>query len=828
LSSANEAASAYTADSIKVLEGLEAVRKRPAMYIGDTAEYGLHHLVYEVIDNSVDEALAGFCTEIDVKINTDGSISVTDNGRGMPVDIHKEQNKPALEVILTTLHAGGKFDKNSYKVSGGLHGVGVSCVNALAEWLEVEVYRDGEIHFQRYERGKPTGPVKKLGQAARTGTKVEFKPDAEIFEVTDFKFGILATRMRELAFLNRGLAITVTDERGKEDRTERFHYEGGIVAFVNHLNSSKTSVHKKVIYFERKANGCEVEIAFQYNDGYAEALFSFVNNINTVEGGTHVSGFRSGLTRTFNYYARAHKLLKKADPPSGEDLREGLTAVISCRVAEPQFEGQTKAKLGNSEVQGFVEQSVNEALGVFLEENPRVAKSIIQKAIQAAQAREAARKARELTRRKGALNPGSLPGKLADCQSRDNETTELYIVEGDSAGGSAKQGRDRHFQAVLPLKGKILNVEKARIDKMLSHAEIAALISALGTGIGEEEFDVEKCRYGKLVVMTDADVDGSHIRTLLLTFFFRHMRPLLENGRVYIAQPPLYRVRRKKKEEYVTTDADMMRALLELGLDGAKMVVDSSGEEITGENLRKIVSALERFEAHEAGLRKKGLDFESILHREREGTFPIHRVMVGDREHFFYSTEEQAAFLAKLEAERTRAAEKDGTAASAASGDAAAGEAPEAGGGEPRQEQVLVQELHESRELGKTVARLTSLGFTVEDLLPEKDYDPQEPRFWAASDTKKKPLRGLGDFLPELREFGKEGLDIQRYKGLGEMNPGQLWETTLDPARRTLLRVELGNAAEAEEMFSLMMGDNVASRRKYIESHALEISNLDI
>jgi DNA gyrase subunit B len=818
VSSANEAASAYTADSIKVLEGLEAVRKRPAMYIGDTAEYGMHHLVYEVVDNSVDEALAGFCTEIDVSINADGSISVTDNGRGMPVDIHKEQNKPALEVILTTLHAGGKFDKNSYKVSGGLHGVGVSCVNALSEWLEVEVYREGEIHFQRYERGKATGPVKKLGQANRTGTKVEFKPDADIFEVTDFKYGILATRMRELAFLNRGLAITVTDERGKEDRTERFFYEGGIVAFIEHLNSSKTAVHKKVIYFERRGDGCEVEVAFQYNDGYAEALFSFVNNINTVEGGTHVSGFRSGLTRTFNNYARAHNLLKKSDPPTGEDLREGLTAVISCRVAEPQFEGQTKAKLGNSEVQGFVEQSVNDALGAYLEENPRVAKGIIHKAVQAAQAREAARKARELTRRKGALNPGSLPGKLADCQSRDNETTELYIVEGDSAGGSAKQGRDRHFQAVLPLKGKILNVEKARIDKMLNHAEIAALISALGTGIGEEEFDVAKCRYGKLVVMTDADVDGSHIRTLLLTFFFRHMRPLLESGRVYIAQPPLYRVRRKKKEEYVTTDADMMRALLELGLDGAKLVIEASGEEITGDSLRKIVSALERLEAHEVGLHKKGLEFEDILARERDGAFPIHRVLVGDREHFFYSTEEQAAFLARLEAERSGAGAEE---PAAAGGGSAAKE-------EPPHQQVLVQELHESRELAKTIARLTSLGFTVEDLVPEKDYDPQEPRFWAACDSRKKPLRGLGEFLPELREFGKEGLDIQRYKGLGEMNPGQLWETTLDPARRTLLRVELGNAVEAEEMFSLMMGDNVASRRKYIESHALEISNLDI
>jgi len=807
--SASEAAGAYTADSIKVLEGLEAVRKRPAMYIGDTAEHGLHHLVYEVVDNSVDEALAGFCTEINVHINTDGSLAVMDNGRGMPVGEHKTQKKSAIEVILTTLHAGGKFDKDSYKVSGGLHGVGVSCVNALSEWLEVEIYREGEIYFQRYERGKAVAAVKKVGPTGRTGTKVEFKPDPEIFEVGEFKYGILATRLRELAFLNKGLAITITDERGKEDRTEHFHYEGGLVAFVEHLNSSKTPLNKKVIYLERKAGDCEVEVAFQYNDGYSEVLFSFANTINTVEGGTHVSGFRSALTRTVNHYARKHNVLKGKDaPPGGDDLREGLTAVISCRLAEPQFEGQTKAKLGNSEVQGFVEQSVNEALGAYLEENPKVARAIVRKAVRAAQAREAARKARELTRRKGALSPGSLPGKLADCQSKDNETTELYIVEGDSAGGSAKQGRDRHFQAVLPLKGKILNVEKARIDKMIGHAEIAALVSALGTGIGEGEFDPAKCRYGKLVLMTDADVDGSHIRTLLLTFFFRHMRPLLENGRVYIAQPPLYRVRRKKKEEYVITDADMLRALLELGLDGTRLVVAAGGEEISGADLRKVVAGLERLEAHEAGLRRKGLEIEKILRLEKDGAFPIHRVQVGDRESFFYSTEEQVAFLSELEAERAGRADADGEA--------------EAG------ERVTAQELHESRELKKTMGRLASLGFTLADVAREADYDPTDPRFWAVSDSKKVPLAGLVDFLPAVREFGREGLDIQRYKGLGEMNPGQLWETTLDPARRTLLRVELGNAVEAEEMFSLMMGDDVASRRKYIESHALEIADLDI
>jgi DNA gyrase subunit B len=562
-----------------------------------------------------------------------------------------------------------------------------------------------------------------------------------------------------------------------------------------------------------------VEVALQYNDGYSEVLFSFVNNINTIEGGTHVSGFRSALTRTFNSYARAHNLLKGDEPPAGDDLREGLTAVISCRVADPQFEGQTKTKLGNSEVQGVVEQAVNESLGAYLDEHPRTAKTIVLKALQAAQAREAARKARELTRRKGALSPGSLPGKLADCQSRDNETTELYIVEGDSAGGSAKQGRDRHFQAILPLKGKILNVEKARIDKMIGHAEIAALISALGTGIGEGEFDGSKCRYGKVVIMTDADVDGSHIRTLLLTFFFRHMRPLIETGRVFVAQPPLYRVRRRKKEEYVISDTDMLKALLELGTDGARLIIASSGEELTGEALATVNQALARLETHQTGFAKKGLEIERILKMERAGAFPIHRVTVGDQEHFFYTTEEQAAFLASLEAARAAAA--PAPAAPAPDGPAEEGEAVE-------REHVMVQELHESRELAKTVARLASLGISSADIMRETDFDREDPRFWAANEARREPLAGLVDFLPTLREFGKEGLDIQRYKGLGEMNPGQLWETTLDPARRTLLRVELGNAVEAEEMFSLMMGDDVASRRRYIESHALEISNLDI
>ena len=842
-----EAARAYTADSIKVLEGLEAVRKRPAMYIGDTSERGLHHLVYEVVDNSVDEALAGVCTEIAVSINSDGSVSVTDNGRGIPVELHKEQNRSALEVVMCTLHAGGKFDKDSYKVSGGLHGVGVSCVNALAEWLEVEVYRDGVVHFQRYERGKPVTPVKQLGKAQKRGTRVVFKPDPEIFETTEYKYALLATRLRELAFLNRGLAITVTDERADKDKTERFCYQGGIVEFIRHLNSSKVPVHEDIIHLERQTAGCEVEVALQYNDGYNEALFSFVNNINTVEGGTHVSGFRSGLTRTFNNYAKARNLLKGDEPPTGEDLREGLTAIVSCRVAEPQFEGQTKAKLGNSEVQGFVEQAVNDALGAYLDEHPKTAKAIIFKAVQAAQAREAARKARELTRRKGALSPGSLPGKLADCQSRDNETTELFIVEGDSAGGSAKQGRDRHFQAILPLRGKILNVEKARIDKMLGHAEIAALISALGTGIGEEEFDLSKRRYGKLVIMTDADVDGSHIRTLLLTFFFRHMRQLIEKGHVYIAQPPLYRVKRKDKEEYVTTDAEMRSALTALGLDGTALELPASKEEFKGEALKKIVTALEKLESHGHAFRKRGLDLERVLGLEKGGEFPIGRVLVGDREHFFYSTEEQAAFLAEREAERkgangagagtgTGSPERSEGSGACPRNEDATGEppkkeakpAPEAEELIQEREQVVIQELHEARELKKTVARLAELGFGLAELLPEKDYDANDPRYWLTNEGARMPLPGLLALLPKVREFGREGLDIQRYKGLGEMNPDQLWKTTLDPASRSMLRVRMTDGTEAERMFSLLMGEEVAERRRYIESHALEISNLDV
>ncbi len=559
----------YDASKIKVLRGIEGVRKRAAMYIGDTSSRGLHHLVEEVVANSIDEAMAGYCSEINVQLNIDGSVTVTDNGRGIPVDMHPTEHKPAVEVVMTLLHAGGKFDHQSYKVSGGLHGVGVTVVNALSEWLTVEVRVRGEAHHMRFERGLTASALQVLGKCKGTGTVVTFKPDKEIFTDTTFNFDAIATRMRELAFLNRGVKITLRDERSDKDR--EFCYEGGIAAFVSHLNEGKDVLHKDVVFIEKEQDGVIVQVAMQYNDGYNENVFSFVNNVNTIEGGTHLYGFRSALTRTVNTYAKNHGLLKNDNAPQGEDVREGLTAVISVKVPEPQFEGQTKTKLGNREVQGIVEAVVNEHLSTYLEENPKSARAVVDKAVLALEARESARKARDLTRRKSALSSGSLPTKLADCSSRDIETTELFIVEGQSAGGNAKQCRDAMFQAILPLQGKILNVEKARVAKMLGHAEIQTLILALGTGIGAEEFDVAKRRYGKIIIMTDADVDGAHIRTLLLTFFFRHMQDLIKQGYIYLAQPPLYRVRRKSREQYYLTDEDFRSALIELGLDGTTL-----------------------------------------------------------------------------------------------------------------------------------------------------------------------------------------------------------------------------------------------------------------
>ncbi len=687
---ADNGSDVYDASQIKVLPGIEGVRMRPAMYIGDTAARGLHHLVEEVVANSIDEAMAGFCTEINVQINADGSVTVADNGRGIPVDMHPTEHRPAVEVIMTMLHAGGKFDHHAYKVSGGLHGVGVTVVNALSEWLAVEVRRGGEVYHQRYERGKTVSELKVIGKSKTTGTSVTFKPDKEIFPDTTFNFDTIANRMRELAFLNRGIRITLRDERSDKER--EYHYEGGIAAFVQHLNEGKDVLHRDVIFFEKEDAGVILEVAMQYNDGYNENVFSFVNNINTIEGGTHLAGFRSALTRTINAYAKNHNLLKNDNPPQGEDVREGLTAVINAKVPNPQFEGQTKTKLGNREVQGIVEAIVNTHLGTYFEENPRTARAIVEKALLAAEARESARKARDLTRRKSALSSGSLPTKLADCSSRDVDSTELFIVEGQSAGGNAKQCRDAMFQAILPLQGKILNVEKARIAKMLAHEEIQTLILALGTGVGSEDFDITKRRYGKIIIMTDADVDGAHIRTLLLTFFYRQMHELIRQGYVYLAQPPLYRVRRKNREQYYLTDEDFRSALIELGLDGTTLTVLADGRCLAGAQLRELVATLRELDAHERTLRKHGITLETLLANRRpdDAKLPLFRIHAAGEVSFAHSEEEARIIASRLAAER---------------------DAEEAQNGEAVLDGTLsITEIHESRDIEKTLAALERRG----------------------------------------------------------------------------------------------------------------------
>jgi len=807
----------YDAESIKVLGGIEAVRKRPAMYIGDTASRGLHHLIFEVVDNSVDEAMLGACTHIVVRLRGDGSVTVRDDGRGIPVGMHKQENRSALEVVMTTLHAGGKFDHKAYQVSGGLHGVGVSCVNALSEWMEVEVKRDGGTYFQKYERGVPEFDIKRLGDSKGSGTRVTFRPDGEIFPEREFRGEIIAKRLRELAFLNRGLSIKLVDER--DDSEETYRYDGGIEAFVKHLNANKNVLHSDVIYAEKTVNGVTVEVALQYTDGYSETVLSFANNIGTIEGGTHVVGFRSALTRTFNRFARQNDLLKGGQPPSGDDMREGLAAILSVKVPEPQFEGQTKTKLGNSDVEGIVERVTNEALSTYCEEHPGNARSIITKAIQAAAAREAAKKARDLARRKGALTSGNLPGKLADCQSRDIETTELFLVEGDSAGGSAMSGRDRRYQAILPLRGKILNVEKARLDKMLAHREIAAIISAVGTSIGAE-FDLSGLRYGKIVIMTDADVDGSHIKTLLLTFFLRHMPELIQTGHVYVAQPPLYRVRRRRKEEYIRTEGEMNAALLGLGLDGATLKLLEADRDLSGPELQELLSVLGRFEAVGDRLGKKGFSLSTLLAAERDGALPIYRILDGDRERLFYTEDELAEFRASRRAEVVEEDENGGDDG----GDNGGG----GGGGGGRK--LMQQEIFESRDVSDLLAELGALGFTREDLMGEarRPGVEAEARFEAASDGTVAPLACLTAVLPAIREFGRKGLRITRYKGLGEMNPDQLWDTTMDPEKRMLLRVTVEDMIEADRIFTILMGEGVEARRAFIERYALEVSNLDV
>ena len=821
----------YDSSKIQVLEGLDAVRKRPAMYIGDTGPRGLHHLVYEVVDNSIDEVMAGYCKSILVVIHSDNSVSVTDDGRGIPVDMHKTEKKPAVEVVLTMLHAGGKFDRQTYKVSGGLHGVGVSVVNGLSEWLEVEVRREGKIYHQRYVRGKTATKLTVIGKSKTTGTKVTFKADREIFkEGIEYNFETLLTRLRELAFLNKGTKVDIRDER--TDKEQVFQYDGGLVSFVQYLNQNKNLIHPKVISLAREKDQVQVEIALQWNDGYTENIYTFANNINTVEGGVHLSGFKSALTRTCNQYAKTKKLLKEEDSSlQGDDIREGLTAIISVRLPEPQFEGQTKTKLGNSEVEGLVESITNESLSAFFEENPSVANKILDKAILAARAREAARKARDLTRRKGALDSGSLPGKLADCSERDPALCELYLVEGDSAGGSAKQGRDRRFQAILPLKGKILNVEKSRLDKILNNEEIKTVIAALGCGIGrsveggekeEGGFDVSKLRYGKLIIMSDADVDGSHIRTLLLTLLYRQMPELVEQGHIYIAQPPLFKIKRGKREEYVETEQQMNEMLLELGVEGQKLINPRDRKEYTEKQLLEILRGLVELEKLARGIGKRGVKFIDYLYKRDKNTkkLPLFKVKVEDESHFIYDDEELASLVQKVEKAKGKELEVD-----------------ENGGGE--KEGIHVVEFYEAQELQELIEKLEKVGLDINEYElaeseknalsdPQMGGKPKKPLYLLSDGKQDVLLYSLKEILDCIREEGKRGMVIQRYKGLGEMNPTQLWETTMDPEKRTILKVTIEDAIEADKMFNVLMGDQVEPRRQFIEEHAPEVRNLDI
>ena len=794
----------YDATNIQVLEGTDAVRMRPAMYIGDTFSRGLHHLVYEVVDNSVDEALAGYCDKIEVYLNENDSVSVVDNGRGIPVDMHATEKKPAVEVVLTTLHAGGKFDHRTYKVSGGLHGVGVSCVNALSEWLEVEIKRDGKIYHQRYEKGKTVSKLTIVGKTKGTGTKVTFKPDQSIFQETHvYAFDILAKRLRELAFLNQGLMIKLVDKRGDKGKEADFHFKGGIVSFVDYLNTSKNVLHNKVVYFNREKDNISIEAALQYNDGYTENVFTFANNINTSEGGTHLSGFRSALTRAINQYAKIKKLIKDDIAIVGDDTREGLTAVISTKIPNPQFEGQTKTKLGNSEVEGIVASATFEALGTFFEENPSVANKIVDKIIVASRAREAARKARELTRRKGALDSGGLPGKLADCSQKDPALCEVYLVEGDSAGGSAKQGRDRTFQAILPLKGKILNVEKSRLDKILGNEEIRTIITALGTGVGED-FNVEKLRYHKIIIMCDADVDGSHIRTLLLTLLYRQMRPLIEGGFVYIAQPPLYKVKRGKREEYIETEEEMTELILDLGIEGLKFSAIKGDKTCSTNQFKDMLGSLTEMERIIEIMNKRGIPFARYLghYNSKKRLLPKYMVKVGLEVHFVFDDSELAAIT-------------------------------------KNDEEAQYIEIFETEEILEIQKKFEDTGLTLEHFYKseepagsvsekEKKSAALKALYLIQSDHDRHEFYCLKDVLDFVRTQANKGIHIQRYKGLGEMNPQQLWDTTMDPSQRTILKVTLEDVVEVDKTFSVLMGDEVAPRREFIEKYAHEVKDLDI
>ncbi|MGA2375659.1 MAG: DNA topoisomerase (ATP-hydrolyzing) subunit B [Candidatus Sulfotelmatobacter sp.] len=848
----------YTADSIKVLGGMEAVRKRPAMYIGSTGDLGLHHLVYEVVDNSVDEALAGFATKIEVTIHIDNSITVVDDGRGIPVDdmVIDGEKVSAAQVVMTTLHAGGKFDSSTYKVSGGLHGVGVSCVNALSEELDLEIWRDGATWQQTYSKGDPTSNMAKAGATKKRGTKVHFLPDRSIFTATEYNYDTLAQRLRELAFLNKGLLITLTDERstdaksGEAKHTE-FKYNGGIAEFIKHLNRGKQLLHDKPIYMEAERSGVAMEIGLQYNDGYSESVFSFANNINTVDGGTHLSGFRMALTRTINYAGQQMGLFKDVkENLTGDDVREGLVAVISVKLSQPQFEGQTKGKL-NSDIAGVVQAFINERLGAFFEQNATVARKIINKAVDAARAREAARKARDLTRRKGALDSGGLPGKLADCSERDPNRCELFLVEGESAGGTAKQGRDRRFQAILPLKGKILNVEKARYDKMLAHEEIRAMITALGTGIAKEDFDPTKVRYGKIILMTDADVDGSHIRTLLLTFFFRHMQELIKRGNVYIAQPPLYSIKKGKSMQYIKDDDAFDKVTLKRGADGVTVRYGEGAAKLEGANLNRFMTVLKEYLNFFDKVNKRLRD-ESVTELLPRLDFSKHADFEGDKKTPPKKIEKLERELKKLAKDRkfksvesrfdeehnlweVRFVNSQGS------------------------EHVINWELASSAECRQLISKFKQIEpyleppFVVEAVVKagaaggngDEAADDEGAENGSGSDGKseKKGAKAAPkhkavvepvekatarELFEYVKKEGSRGYDVQRYKGLGEMTAPQLWETTMDPERRTLLSVKLEDIAECETIFTTLMGEDVEARRKFIEENALDVKNLDI
>ena len=849
----------YTADSIKVLGGMEAVRKRPAMYIGSTGDLGLHHLVYEVVDNSVDEALAGFATKIEVAIHIDNSITVTDDGRGIPVDdmdIDGEKVS-AAQVVMTTLHAGGKFDSSTYKVSGGLHGVGVSCVNALSEELDLEIWRDGATWQQTYSKGEPTSKMKKTGATKKRGTKVHFLPDRSIFTGTvEYNYDTLAQRLRELAFLNKGLLITLTDERSTDAKSgeakhSEFKYNGGIAEFIKHLNRGKQVLHDKPIYMEAERSGVAMEIGLQYNDGYSESVFSFANNINTVDGGTHLSGFRMALTRTINYAGQQMGLFKDVkENLTGDDVREGLVAVISVKLSQPQFEGQTKGKL-NSDIAGIVQAFINERLGAFFEQNAPVARKIINKAVDAARAREAARKARDLTRRKGALDSGGLPGKLADCSERDPNRCELFLVEGESAGGTAKQGRDRRFQAILPLKGKILNVEKARYDKMLAHEEIRAMITALGTGIAKDDFDPTKVRYGKIILMTDADVDGSHIRTLLLTFFFRHMQELIKRGNVFIAQPPLYSIKKGKSMQYIKDDDAFDKVMLKRAADGLIVRYGEGAAKLEGANLTRFMTVLKEYLNFFDKVNKRLRD-ESVTELLPKLDLSKHADFEGDKKTPPKKIERLERELKKLQKDRkfksveavfdeehnlweVRFVNSQGS------------------------EHVISWELASSAECRQLISKFKQIEpyleppFVVEavtkagaasgngDEAAEDDAaedDSAESDGKSGKKTAKAPKHRAviepvekataRELFEYVKKEGSRGYDMQRYKGLGEMTAPQLWETTMDPERRTLLSVKLEDIAECETIFTTLMGEDVEARRKFIEENALDVKNLDI